>query len=407
MEAHILRTIDPQSLGRRLQQARQARGLTQQAAADHLGVARTTVTAIEKGERGIRPSELVRLAELYGRAVGEFTRQGEPSEAFAVQLRAALPPDAPADDELSACLLEFQRLAEDYLSLEHLCRAPFSREYPPPRLIGRTDPEIAAEDLAVSERNRLGLGDGPILNLREMLENDVGLRIFYMDLPFRVAAIYGYTERLGGCIAVNRNHPEERRRLSTAHEYGHFLTQRFRAEITLLGRYVRRPDHERLAEAFARAFLMPAAGLRRRYNELDRNREGYITPGDLLTLAHLYFVSLEALAQRLEELKLLAAGTWDRLEQAGFAVRETQAPLESPQYPVSSQLLPARYLYLAVEAFERGDLSEGQFARFLRVDRLEARSIAEELRSRTVVSDAGNIGVLSLDLGRALSAEGE
>ena len=44
MQQHILETIDPKVLGRRLQDARKARDLTQQQVANELAVARTTVT---------------------------------------------------------------------------------------------------------------------------------------------------------------------------------------------------------------------------------------------------------------------------------------------------------------------------------------------------------------------------
>lgn len=402
MNLDILQSIDPRELGKRLQEARKARGRTQQEAADLLGVARTTITAIEKGERRIRPDELTRLASFYGRSVGEFLRKGEPVEAFAVQLRAVVAPDTPVEAEIAPYAWEFQRLCEDYLELERICAAPLLRKYPPPYEIEGVAPELAAEDVATAERNRLGQGDGPLLNVREVLENDVGLRIFYMDLPSRVAAMFAYTEQLGGCIAVNCKHPEERRRWSICHEYAHFLSRRYRSEVTFLGRYQRQPEQERFADAFARAFLMPASGLSRRYNELHRSREGRVTPADLCRLAHLYFVSVEALTRRLEELRLLQMGTWDRLQQAGFRVREAQALLQLPQRPVSEQLLPTRYLYLAAEAFERGDLSEGQFARFLRVDRLEARRLAAELASRTVVSDEGTVSTLALDLDTTL-----
>ena len=88
MDEDVLRSIDPQALGQRLRDGRTAKGLTQQDAADHLGVARTTITAIEKGQRRIRAVELVDLAAHYGRSVGEFLRQSEPLPAFVVQLRA-------------------------------------------------------------------------------------------------------------------------------------------------------------------------------------------------------------------------------------------------------------------------------------------------------------------------------
>ncbi|MBI4493421.1 MAG: ImmA/IrrE family metallo-endopeptidase [Chloroflexi bacterium] len=399
MDLDVLQSIDPRALGRRLQQARKARGRTQQEAADLLGVARTTLTAIEQGGRRIQPPELARLAGFYGRSVGEFLRPGEPVEALAEQLRAALAPAASVEAELAPCTWELQRLCEDYLELEQLCGAPLLRQYPPPCQIQGIAPEAAAEDVASAERNRLGLGDGPLLNLRELLEHDVGLRIFHMDLPARVAAMFAYTEQLGGCIAVNGKHPEERRRLSLGHEYGHFLTRRYKPEIALLGRHLRQPELERFADTFARAFLMPAVGLSRRFNELRRSREGRTTPADLCVLAHVYFVSVEALALRLEELRLLPTGTWDRLQPAGFRVREAQARLQLPQRPAVDWPLPRRYLYLAAEAFERGDLSEGQFARLLRVDRLEARRLAAELASSPVVSEEGTVEEVPLELG--------
>ncbi len=402
MDANILKATDPRELGRRLQEARKARGLTQQDAASHLGVARTTITALEKGERRIQPSELARLATLYARSIGELLRRGEPIEAFSVQLRAVLAPNAPVDTEVEPHTWDFQQLCENYLELEHLSGAALSQRYPAQYQIGGIAPEDVAEDVAVAERNRLGLGDGPVLNLRDLLENDVGLRIFYMDLPSRVSAMFAYTERLGGCIAVNRKHPEERRRMSMGHDYGHFLTNRYRPEITFLGRYQRQPEHERFAETFARAFLMPAAGLSRRFNELQRSRKGGVTAADLCILAYSYFVSVEALALRLEEIRLLPAGTWDRLKQAGFKVREAQALLQLRPRPSADQKFPRRYLYLAIEAYERADLSEGQLARFLRADRIEARRLASELANDTVVSDDGTVGVLPLDLGATL-----
>ena len=62
---HALQKIDPRILGEKLKSARMDRGLTQNDAADHLGVARTTLVAIEKGDRRITAKELVMLAERF------------------------------------------------------------------------------------------------------------------------------------------------------------------------------------------------------------------------------------------------------------------------------------------------------------------------------------------------------
>lgn len=100
MAVEILKTLDPGTLGRRLQQAREARGLTRGAAARQIEEEPSALVAIESGERRIRPSELVRLAGAYGRATGELLRGDEPFEEFAAQVRAAFRPTSLADSRL-------------------------------------------------------------------------------------------------------------------------------------------------------------------------------------------------------------------------------------------------------------------------------------------------------------------
>ncbi len=379
MNDNPLEGIDPRALGARLRETREARGLTQGQVAERLGMARTTMVAIEKGDRRLRPEELIELAALYGRQVSELLQRGAPAEGFAVQLRGDLPPSTPIEAELLAYIEKFQHLSEDYVRLEEVCQAPLRRRYPMEYEIQGVDPEMIAEDVAVGERNRLGLGEGPLLNLRAMLERDVGLRVFQLELPSKVAGMFAFTERLGGCIVVNLHHPPERRRHSLGHEYGHFLTSRNRSEITLEGRYRRMPASERLAEAFARAFLMPSSGLRRRYLELERERSRGVTHGDLCRLAHYYAVSVEAMTRRLEELRLIPSGTWERLRQERFSVREAQRLLRISSTATDDEKLPPRYVALAVEAWQLGELSEGQLARFLRTDRIGAREAIQQL----------------------------
>ena len=140
MEERALESIDPRALGRRLQEARKARGLTQQDAADSLSVARTTVTALEKGERRMRPGELIQLARLYGRPVSEFVGPKEPIADFAVQFRRSAGGGDETDAETAAAVEEFRRLCEDYLYLENLSGAPLRRNYPPQYSTDGTSP---------------------------------------------------------------------------------------------------------------------------------------------------------------------------------------------------------------------------------------------------------------------------
>src|SRR3954447_25927843 len=115
MDAHALRSIDPATIGERLAAARRARGLTQQDAAEALGVARTTITAMEKGDRRPRASELVKLAQLYGRPVGDFVRADTASQPnFVVQFRAVR---AAEEAGVNADIQRFEELCRWYVEL--------------------------------------------------------------------------------------------------------------------------------------------------------------------------------------------------------------------------------------------------------------------------------------------------
>ena len=404
MQEYEVSGIDPRLLGRRIQEARKARGLTQQEVADALSLARTTVTALEKGERRVRPDEIIGMAGLFGRSVSDLVSSREPISDFAVQFRTAISASGSrqAQKGMAQAVQEFQRLCEDYLYLENTNAMALRQSYIPEYSINIASPEDAAEDVASAERNRLGLGDGPVLNLREVLENDVAMRVFSMKLPSRVAGIFSYTQELGGCIAVNAQHPEERRRWSMAHEYGHFLTSRYHSEISMLGVYRRVPAQERFADAFAGCFLMPAAGLKRRFNEMSRAAAGEVTVADVCRIAHYYFASIEAVTLRLEELRLLPGGTLDRLTDRGFRVREAQEQLGLSRRTDGDHLLPLRYQLLAIRSYEEGKLTEGELARLLRVDRVSARRTVQRLTHTPHLRDEGDLESLPIDLAGTL-----
>src|SRR6266568_4257882 len=402
MDQSVLDTIDPRVLGNDLQKARRKRGLTQEEAAKIIETARTTITAIEKGERRIKPGELIKLAHAYGRQVSDFVRQHPIIEPFEVQFRGPALRTEEDDEKIAPYIDQLEQHCSDYLELEELVGAPLVRKYPREYPIVGLRTEQSAEAVAIEERHRLGLGDGPVPLLRDILEQEVGLRIFYLELqPSTFSAMYIYTDQLGGCIAVNSLHPEERRRWSLAHDYGHFLVHRYKPVVFVEDSYRRLPESERFADYFALYFLMPTSGLKRRFNDIQRTKQK-ITPADLCTLAHYYGVSVAAMTLRLEDLKLLPTGIWDKLRERGVKVREVQQQLAVGTVPALDEKLPMRYRYLAVDAFDRGLITEGQFARFLEVDRVEARYIAEILRQHT--SDVSDNSPIDLDMTQSLGA---
>ncbi len=382
-------------LALRLRAARESSGLTQAQAAAELGVSRPLLISIEKGTREVKPEELVRLAEMYGKPLSELLRPTAPPLAIGTRFRAALA-SAPHAEDLSAVVAQLEEQADNYLDLLRRANTEPPGRSQPARNISHLDPWRAGEDLATEERNRLGIGDGPIRPLREVLEIEVGLRIFLLPLPNHVAGLFVNVEALGGCVGVNANHPAERRRWSMAHEYAHYLATRDRAEVTPVTQGRKQPESEQFADAFAANFLMPRSGLSRRFHELKRSKEGKVTPATLVQLAHAYGVSVQALTLRLEDLRLVQPGTWDKLRDNDFQPRAAARilGLEISEQPPDA--LPLHYRLLAVQLYADGEITEAQLARYLNTDIVGARRAYQELTETHDVSEDGSPQIVDL-----------
>lgn len=396
----------PRIVGQRLAEARKARGITQEVAAEHLGLSRPTFIAIEKGERAAKPAEIVKLAALYGQPVHQFVRTTEPVIDFQPHFRAAVEKVKPADaDQLRVAIGEFKDFVEDYLDLERRMKAPMRLNYPPPVALNpRVNVAELAEDVANRERQRLGLGDQPIPNIRTLLESEVGVRIFFGRLPRMFAGMYIFVEGLGGCVLINSVHPADKQRASIAHEYAHLIVDRFSAGIDSLSVAGRKPANERFAEAFAMSFVMPTSSVRFRFNEIVNNT-GNFQVADLVKLKHFYSVSTSAMALRLEGLGLLRSGTWDLLKEKGLPVREAEKRLGLTTELSPEPAYPERYKFLAVHAHERGELSEKELANYLQCDVWEARRVIQESLISVEVDADGRSRPMHADFETSLLAD--
>lgn len=405
MDPETIKALDLRALGERLRDARKVRGLTQEAVAKQMGIVRTTLVAIEKGERRMTPSELIQMAGMYGRSMSELVSQRSNKEPFVPQFR--LPPGQHnvTEEQLTAAAVELDSLARDYVELEEMHGRTIRPRFPQIyalEVAGAT-PEQRGEEVAEAERSRLGLGDGPIADLRSLLEEAVGIRVFYIDLPARIGGLFACNDQLGACIAINRKHPPARGNWSLAHECGHFLTTRYQADVDFTHDHWGKMTAERFADAFAKNFLMPRAGVNRRLSDAVQTHGKGITIGDVMALAYLYRVSAEAMFRRLEELKRLPAATWESLrEKRRFSPEQARLALglaAGSRQP----MLPLRYRLLAQSAYDQRDLlSEGQLARKLRVDRVSARLELEALRQIADHSDADGFTPLELDPAQGL-----
>ncbi len=399
-------TASPRLIGQRLAEARKARSITQEVAAEHLGVSRPTFIALEKGERAAKPAEIMKLAALYGRPVSHFVRTAEPVTDFQPHFRASLEKVKPAEvEQLRTAIGEFKVSVENYLDLERRMKAPMRLNYPQPvELNARVNVTELAEDVANLERQRLGLGDQPIPDIRTVLESDVGVRIFFGRLPRTFAGMYLFVDGLGGCMLINSVHPADKQRASIAHEYAHLIVDRYTAGIDYLTISGRKPANERFAESFAMSFLMPASSVRFRFNEVV-NTTGNFQVGDLVKLKHRYSVSMEAMALRLEGLGLLKAGTWELQKEKGLPVREAEKRLGLAGEAKPEAAYPERYKFLAVHAYERGELTEKELANYLRCDIWEARRVIQEAMLSVEVDSEGRSLSMQADFESSLLAD--
>jgi len=370
--------VEPSKLGERLRLARSAVGLTQQDVANELKMARTTLVAIEAGERVVRPEELLELAKLYKSDVHSLVRTTAVHVDLVGQFRQSA---AHAKDEKAArqAVQLLHRLATSAVELERKLGRPLKPSYPSERPVAKSRLDQQAEDLAQELRNRLGLGQSPITDLASIIELELGVRVFIASLPSHISGVFAFHDELGACIIHNAKHPPARRAWTLAHELAHFLTSR--STTAVVYDHVDRSDsREVFANLFANAFLMPGPALRRAVADWSET-SGKFSTRHLILLAHRFHVSVEAMCRRLEQLDLLLTGTFESLKRKGLN-KQIEHEVEQ-DVEILEPTRPSRLSVLGVEAYARGILSEGQLGEMLALDRVETRRLVELLADDT------------------------
>lgn len=367
-------------LGERLRVARETANLTQKDAAKSIAVARTTIVAIEQGQRRVRMDELQQLAKLYRTSVNAILRR----EAIHVDLAPRFRKLIGSNDLAAAQAAELLAdLARAEVELENLLGIRRVRNYPPERPILPGDVRAQAEQDAIELRQRLGLGFAPVLDIVTLLELEMGVRVYVRRLDGSISGVFAYDDSLGACILLNANHPRERRNQSGGHELGHLISVRHEPEVL----HANEPENtreERYATAFARSFFTPAGAVRQKFQQVTAGSLN-LTRRHVIVLAHFFGVSREAMVRRLEELGLTKKGTWDWFDAndgiTDIQVRQVLGDLRTPDRYKAEADRPTtlRLNLLTAEAYKRELLSEGQLARLLRVGRVELREMLHDL----------------------------
>lgn len=395
--------LTQQALGQRLQEARKSVALTQQDVAQEIGLSRESLAQIEAGSRSVNSLEIVRLARLYRRSLssillGEEMSEEEPITAiFRMQETLA---EAP---RLREQLVELSNIFEEARIIERLL-GDESRQLPPD--YGVREPRNNAEayeqgqELARQERQRLGLGSGPIPDVAEVVAMQ-GVWAVSAEMPDNVSGIGLFHSNIGAAVIVNQSHGRSRRRFSYAHEYAHVLMDRKARPASVSSASNAKDLIERRANSFASEFLIPARGVFELLERIDKGGASRETmwlfdpiteegepiekrnaPGsqeiafhDVAFIADWFQVSYEAAAYRLSDLGKVGR---DRLQTLLAQKEEGKSLIERRE--VQQPFLQTYVRWLAREAYRREAISGGRFRDFVALAGLDPDDELQQVR---------------------------
>jgi Zn-dependent peptidase ImmA (M78 family)/transcriptional regulator with XRE-family HTH domain len=373
------------TLGRRLREARQNSGISQEAAAETIGVPRTAIAHIEAGNRSISTIELVELANLYKRPVADFFAEDGGREEDPVFALHRISQDYLGHPETAGEVARWVDICREGYEIARLLSrkartGPPSYELSAPQNYGAAVEQGQA--VAAEERRRLGLGQARISDMADLVSGQ-GIWASGARLPDEMSGMFLHHPSVGMVILVNYNHARGRKRFSYAHEYGHALMDR-RRSVTVTTKKNANEFIEKRANAFAAAFLLPKVGVDTFLQMLDKgapSRQVYhvydvATEGGIEAQRRPVPGSQEITYQDVAELALHFGASYQvaayRLSDLGFINRQELQVLLSKQAPAhhylrvlgrldevngeprpSDRELTRQVVPLAVEAFRR------------------------------------------------------
>ena len=337
-------------IGHRLKIARAAAGLSLRGLADAMA-GLVTAQAIGKYERdedmpGSRV--LIALAEALG-VTEDYLLSEDEIALEGVDFRKKARSSAREEAALEAQTIH---MLERYLALEDLLQLR-SVDWEQPRSAPHPVADLRdAEDAARSVREDWGLGNDPIPNLAELLE-ERGVKVMSLDLD-DIDGLAARVRRRGRgaarVIVIKRSTWSERKRFNLAHELGHMC-------MNVTGKL----DEEKAAHRFAGAFLMPADVLRA---EVGASRSS-LSLGELVALKERFGVSIQALAFRCKDLGIINQAAFGRLFAVFTERGWRRAPYAEPATMKPELEEPRRFERLCYRALAEGVIGESRAAELL------------------------------------------
>lgn len=367
--------LNSREIGRRLRITRENNGYTQAELAELLGVARTTIVGIEKGDRFPRNAELLKFAKILNTSVNAILRDTAEYVSLIPKFRSLLSKDS----ERREAVYMLNKFVSLEIELENLLGINRIVNFVPDRpLPQRGDVSLIAEEDSAYLRANLGLGDGPIKDIVSLMELNLGFRVYIAPLASNISGLFAFDKDIGPCILLNIKHRFNRINFTAAHELGHFIATRNKVDIVdsmISSIYDKRS--ERHANLFAAAFLMPTRTVMTKFSELVAGSDR-LTRYHVLLLSEYFNVSCESLVRRLEDLKLVPVNSWDWFQQNGGFKDSEVRQFKYFNNPLNDEVEKAyknvdRIKLMARSALENGVFSEGQLSERLGLDRASLR----------------------------------
>lgn len=343
-------TNNGSNISENIRKRRKELGFTQKELAEKMGFDNhQTVSDIERGKRDLKASELATIANILRTSSNELLKQVESLDRAPVLWR-----EEPEDKKEKEAI--FRERCEQYHFLERVLGKKQESKFSSPV----EDPLNNPKKLARKMGNVLGLGSQPASSLRQTLEEDYFVKLWYLDLEESGSG--GCTkDNFGYGILINSNEAPWRMNFSLAHELFHLLTW----EETVLEES--KPEDilndviESRANIFAANLLLPTEDVFDRFRE--KFEVGDVYYSDLIEYARRYEVSTETLIWRLHNLNLI-----DREDVEGLLSDREFREMDKGtmgNYWITPDEKPERFVRLVGLAYMKGKISKTKAADLL------------------------------------------
>ena len=331
---------DTAELGKRIAVARRDAGLTQAECAARAGLHRSALAKIETGGRGVGATELANIAIAVDTRI-EWLFHEAPAAVISRRRGRDVDTPSPGIDRI------VERATRE---TEFLQRLGVGLELPPSPALDFPATNEEAESAAATARRLLGYdSEEPANNLVRAAE-EVGLLTFSLVLGDDSADGASMLLAEGGVALVNGSRAVGRRRLTLAHEIGHYVfADEYSTDWAVA--QAQAEGVEARIDRFARALLLPQVALRDRWHGGDDTRT------DAVLIASEYRVDMSTLAQRLAELDVAPAAEVQqvrrtRTRQADIVDHGLIIPVE-----LAPPALPEAYSKAVLRAYRAEEIS--------------------------------------------------